>query len=66
MGQGGSHRFYLDEVLPQEEGRVLAVVKRRMPLHRVYLALERRGFRPDRCLYIIANSELNRQGILRY
>ena len=63
---GGSHRFYLNEVLPQEQGRVLAVVKRRMPLHRVLLALERRGLRPDRCPYIIANSELNRQGILRY
>lgn len=63
---GGSHRFYLEEVLPQEQGRVLAVVKRCMPLHRVLLTLERRGFRPDRCPYIIANSELNRQGILRY
>ncbi len=63
---GGSHRFYLDEVLPREQGRMLAGLKRRMPLHRVLLALERRGFRSDRCQYIIANSELNRQGILRY
>ena len=63
---GGSHRFYLDEVLPREQGRLLAGVKRCMPLHRVLLTLERRGFRPDRCPYIIANSELNRQGILRY
>jgi len=63
---GGSHRFYLDEILPREQGRILAGVKRSMPLHRVLLALERRGFRPDRCPYIIANSELNRQGILRY
>lgn len=63
---GGSHRVYLDEVLPQEKGRIQAAVKRAMPLHRVLLALERHGFRSDRCPCVIANSELNRQGILRY
>ena len=63
---GGSHRYYLDQVLVRECGRVRAAVRRAMPLHRVLLALERRGFRPERCPYVIANSELNRQGILRY
>jgi UDP-glucose:(heptosyl)LPS alpha-1,3-glucosyltransferase len=56
----------MNEVLPQEQGWVLAAAKRAMPIHRVLLALERRGFRSDRCPCIIANSELNRQGILRY
>lgn len=63
---GGSHRVYLDEVLPREQGRIRVAAKRAMPIHRVLLALERRGFRSDRCPCIIANSELNRQGILRY
>jgi UDP-glucose:(heptosyl)LPS alpha-1,3-glucosyltransferase len=63
---GGSHRVYLDEVLPLESGRLRAAVKRSMPIHRFLLALERRGFHPDRCPFVIANSELNRQGILRY
>jgi len=63
---GGSHRVYLDEVLPHERGRLRAAAKRAMPIHRVLLALERRGFRSDRCPVVIANSELNRQGILRY
>jgi UDP-glucose:(heptosyl)LPS alpha-1,3-glucosyltransferase len=63
---GGSHRYYLDEILPQEQGQVRAAVTRAAPLHRVLLALERRGFQPDRCPCIIANSALNRQGILRY
>ena len=63
---GGSHRFYLDEVLPREKGRFLAGVKRAMPLHRVLLALEQRGFRPDRCPVIIANSQLSRSGILQH
>ena len=63
---GGSHRVYLDEVLPQEQGPLRAAVKRALPIHRVLLALERRGFRSDRCPFVIANSELNRDGILRY
>jgi len=63
---GGSHRVYLEDVLPEEQGWLRAAAKRAMPIHRVLLALESRGFRSDRCPYIIANSELNRQGILRY
>jgi UDP-glucose:(heptosyl)LPS alpha-1,3-glucosyltransferase len=63
---GGSHRFYLDEVLPREQGPFRAAVKRRLPLHHLLLAMERRGFRRERCPFIIANSELSRAGILRY
>jgi len=63
---GGSHRYYLNQVLARESGHMRAAVRRAMPLHRVLLALERRGFRPERCPYVIANSELNRQSILRY
>lgn len=63
---GGSHRFYLDEVLPREQGARRAAVRRRMPLHRILLAMERRGFTPERCPYIIANSQLSRSGILRH
>jgi UDP-glucose:(heptosyl)LPS alpha-1,3-glucosyltransferase len=63
---GGSHRFYLQEVLPQEKGWARARLKRVSPLHLVLLALERRGFRIDRCPFIIANSCMSRDGILRY
>ena len=63
---GGSHRFYLQEVLPQEKGWARARLKRVSPLHLVLLSLERRGFRIDRCPFIIANSCLCRDGILRY
>lgn len=63
---GGSHRFYVQAVLPQELGRVRAKLKRLSPLHMVLLALERRGFQVDRCPCIIANSCLSREGILRY
>ncbi len=63
---GGSHRFYVQEVLPQEKGWARACVKRASPLHLVLLALERRGFRIDRCPFIIANSCLSRDGILKY
>ena len=63
---GGSHRFYLDEVLPREQGAWRAAVRRRLPLHRMLLAMERQGFDPRRCPFIIANSQLSRSGILRY
>jgi UDP-glucose:(heptosyl)LPS alpha-1,3-glucosyltransferase len=63
---GGSHRFYLDEVLPREQGAWRAAVRRRLPLHRILLAMERRGFAPERCPFIIANSQLSRSGILRH
>lgn len=63
---GGCHRFYVQEILPQEKGRARAMFQRAMPLHLVLLALERRGFRPDRCPFIIANSRLSRDGILKY
>lgn len=63
---GGSHRFYLDEVLPREQGAWRAAIRRRMPLHRILLAMERRGFTAARCPYIIANSRLSRSGILRH
>lgn len=63
---GGSHRFYLREVLPQEKGSGGAALKRCMPLHLVLLALERRGFQSDRCPFIIANSCLSREGVLKY
>ena len=63
---GGCHRFYLREVLPLERGRLVAGLKRASALHLALLALERAGYRPDRCPYIIANSCLGRDGILRY
>ena len=63
---GGCHRFYLREVLPLEKGRLVARLKWASPLQVVLLALERKGYRPDRCPYIIANSSLGRAGILRY
>jgi UDP-glucose:(heptosyl)LPS alpha-1,3-glucosyltransferase len=63
---GGSHRFYLDEVLPREHGAWRAAVRRRLPLHRILLAIERCGFASERCPFIIANSQLSRSGILRH
>jgi UDP-glucose:(heptosyl)LPS alpha-1,3-glucosyltransferase len=63
---GGCHRFYLEEVLPREKGRLGAGLKRLAPLHRVLLALEREGFRRESCPYIIANSFMSRSGILKY
>jgi UDP-glucose:(heptosyl)LPS alpha-1,3-glucosyltransferase len=63
---GGSHRFYLQEVLPQEKGRARAALSRLTPLQIVLLAMERRGFRIDRCPCILVNSELSRDGILKY
>lgn len=63
---GGSHRFYLDEVLPREQGAWRAAVRRGLPLHRTLLAMERQGFAPERCPFIIANSQLSRSGILRH
>jgi len=63
---GGCHRFYVREVLPQEKGRACAVMSRVTPLHLVLLALERRGFHSDWSPFILANSYLNRDGILKY
>ena len=63
---GGCHRYYLREVLPLEKGWLVAGLKRASALHLALLALERAGYRPDRCPYIIANSSLGRDGILRY
>jgi UDP-glucose:(heptosyl)LPS alpha-1,3-glucosyltransferase len=63
---GGCHQFYLREVMPLEKGALCAATRRRLPLHRVLLAMERRGFRPDRCPCVIANSALGRAGILAY
>jgi UDP-glucose:(heptosyl)LPS alpha-1,3-glucosyltransferase len=62
---GGCHRYYLREVFPAEKSG-LGRLKAWFPLHLVILALERRNFRPARCPYIIANSSLGREGILRH
>ncbi len=63
---GGCHRFYLREVLPLEKGALAARLKWGSPLQLTLLALERKGYQPDRCPYVIANSSLGRAGILRY
>jgi UDP-glucose:(heptosyl)LPS alpha-1,3-glucosyltransferase len=63
---GGCHRFYLSEVLPRERGAVRAWAKRQAPLHRLLLALERRGLTPARCPVVLTNSALARAGILKY
>jgi UDP-glucose:(heptosyl)LPS alpha-1,3-glucosyltransferase len=63
---GGCHRFYLERVLPAEQGRLAALLKRCSPLHQILLALERRHYRPDAYTWVIANSRLNRDGILSY
>ncbi len=63
---GGCHRFYLERVLPAEQGRLAAWSKRCSPLHQILLALERRHYRPDANTWVIANSRLNRNGILAY
>jgi UDP-glucose:(heptosyl)LPS alpha-1,3-glucosyltransferase len=55
----------LREVFPAEKSG-LGALKAWFPLHLVILALERRNFRPARCPYIIANSGLGRDGILRH
>jgi UDP-glucose:(heptosyl)LPS alpha-1,3-glucosyltransferase len=63
---GGCHQYYLREVMPLEKGPLRAAARRRLPLHCVLLAMERRGFRPERCPCVIANSALGRAGILAY
>ena len=63
---GGCHRFYLLDVLPRERGPFLAWWKRQAPLHRLLLALERRGLHPARCPLVLTNSALAREGILKY
>jgi UDP-glucose:(heptosyl)LPS alpha-1,3-glucosyltransferase len=63
---GGCHRFYLADVLPRERGAIRAWLKRQGPLHRVLLALERRGFDPAFCPFVLTNSALARDGILQY
>jgi UDP-glucose:(heptosyl)LPS alpha-1,3-glucosyltransferase len=63
---GGCHRYYLERVLPRERGPVGAWIKRVSPLHRVLLGLERRRYRPEGGTWVIANSRLNRDGILAY
>ncbi|MFB3817042.1 MAG: glycosyltransferase family 4 protein [Candidatus Methylomirabilales bacterium] len=62
---GGCHRYYLREVFPAEKSGI-GRLKAWFPLHLVILWLERRNFRPARCPYIIANSGLGRDGILRH
>ncbi len=61
---GGCHRYYLENVLPKEKGRLLACAKRWAPFHRVVLRLERHAYRPDGCPFVIANSQLGREGLL--
>lgn len=61
---GGCHRFYIERVLPVEQGSLLAWAKRGSPLHRVLLALEGRRYRAEGGTWVIANSRLNRDGIL--
>lgn len=63
---GGCHHYYLHEVLPAERGPLAARLRALTPLQRVLLAMERRGFRPEACPYVIANSQLGRAGILKY
>lgn len=63
---GGCHRYYVREVLPRERGRLRARLRQIGPLHLVLLRLEREGFRADRCPFIITNSCLSRDGILKY
>ncbi len=63
---GGCHRYYVRDVLPLERGGLHARFKRISPLHLVLLAAERAGFRADRCPFIITNSRLSRDGILKY
>ncbi|MCI0370086.1 MAG: glycosyltransferase family 4 protein [candidate division NC10 bacterium] len=63
---GGCHRFYLERVLPGEQGPLAAWAKRCTPLHQVLLTLERRRYRADGRTWVIANSRLNRDGILAY
>jgi UDP-glucose:(heptosyl)LPS alpha-1,3-glucosyltransferase len=63
---GGCHRFYLERVLPREQGRLAAWAKRHTPQHQILLAMERRRYRADGGTWVIANSHLNRGGILAY
>ncbi len=63
---GGCHRFYLRDILPRERGWIRAWLKRQAPLHWVLLALERRGFDPTCCPFVLTNSRLARDGILKY
>ncbi len=63
---GGCHRYYVQDVLPRERGRLGGFLTGSGPLHHVLLALERAGFRPDRCPFILTNSCLSRDGILKY
>jgi UDP-glucose:(heptosyl)LPS alpha-1,3-glucosyltransferase len=63
---GGCHRFYLEEVLPRERGPLAAWARRYTPLHQILLALEHRHYRPDANTWVIANSRMNRDGILAY
>ncbi len=63
---GGCHRFYLERVLPREQGRLAAWAKRCTPLHQILLGLERRYYRAEATTWVIANSRLNRDGILAY
>jgi UDP-glucose:(heptosyl)LPS alpha-1,3-glucosyltransferase len=63
---GGCHRFYLERVLPREVGSLAAWAKRSSPLHRILLGLERQRYRASGNTWVIANSRLNRDGILAY
>ena len=63
---GGCHRFYLEEVLPRERGALPAWARRISPLHRILLGLERRRYRAEGNTWVIANSRLNRDGILAH
>jgi UDP-glucose:(heptosyl)LPS alpha-1,3-glucosyltransferase len=63
---GGCHRLYLERVLPAEKGRLAAWAKRCTPLHQILLSLERRRYHAGGSTWVIANSRLNREGILAY
>jgi UDP-glucose:(heptosyl)LPS alpha-1,3-glucosyltransferase len=63
---GGCHRFYLERVLPEEQGPLRAWAKRVSPLHRILLGLERRRYCAKGGTWVIANSRLNRDGILAF
>jgi len=63
---GGCHRFYLERVLPGEQGRLRAWSKRVSPLHRILLGLERRRYRANGGTWVIANSNFSKDGILAF
>ena len=52
--------------MPRERGALPAWARRISPLHRILLGLERRRYRAEGNTWVIANSRLNRDGILAH